>query len=96
MSKQAIQKYKRFPIALYGYSVFSVMSIIRFTIPILVVDTILRLYVENPRTLGKKNGSRYLKGGEERISTLLRSLFLRLIQMAFLQQETLGVSLSTG
>lgn len=73
------------------------MSIIRFTIPILVfVDTILRLYVENPRTPGKKNGSWYLKGGEERISTLLRSLFLLLIQMAFLQQETLGVSLSAG
>jgi len=73
------------------------MPIIRFTIPILVfVDTILRLYVENPRTLGEKNGSRYLKRGEERISTLLRSLFLFLIQMAFLRQETLGVSLSAG
>ena len=76
---------------------FFVMSIIRFTIPILVfVDTVLRLYVENPRILGKKNGSWYLKGGEERISTLLRNLFLLLIQMAFLQQETLGVSLSAG
>ena len=73
------------------------MSVIRFTIPILiVVDTILRLYVENPRTLSEKNGGRYLKGGEERISTLLRSPFLHLIQMAFLQQETLGVSLSAG
>lgn len=73
------------------------MSVIRFTITILVfVDTILRLYVENPRTLGKKNGSRYLKGGEERISTLLRSPFLLLIQMVFLRQETLGVSLSAG
>lgn len=76
---------------------FFVMSFIRFTIPILIfVDTILRLYFENPRTLGKKNGSRYLKGGEERISTLLRSLFLLLIQMAFLRQKTLGVSLSAG
>jgi len=62
------------------------MLVIRFTIPILVfVDTILRLYVENPRILGKKNDSRYLKGGEERISTLLRSPFLHFIQMAFLQ-----------
>jgi hypothetical protein len=73
------------------------MSITRFTIPTLVfVDTVLRLYVENPKTLGKKNVSRYLKGGEERISTLLRSLFLLHIQMAFLRQETLGVSLSAG